>query len=346
VMLGSSADIVIADAVLRGADDFDVTDAYARLRAIATAEVAPALGRGGWDAVEPYLAHGYVPASHGRSVSLTTEYAHADFALSQLAAALGEADDAAMFLERSRGYRLLFDPDTGFLRGRFEDGSLTYPDDFDPLHFSSDYAEANAWHSVWMAGAHDIDGLVALFGGTEPFVERLSIFFEEAADDLARRPHDDMASNYDPRPYYWHGNEPDIHAAYLFAQAGRPDLAQRWVRWIMTELYNDRENGLAGNDDGGTLSSWYVLSALGIYPIPGSDRFVLGAPLFPLARVAVPGGVFTIEAPEASAENLYVQGAELDGRPLDAPELGHGELRAGSTLRVHLGPHPSAWGRQ
>lgn len=340
VMLGSSADIVIADAVLRGIDGFEVEDTYQRLRAIALAETAEP--RGGWSAVVDYIVHGYVPASHGRSVSQTTEYAHADFALGQLAGHLGHDGDATMFTERSHGYHALFDPDTGFLRGHYADGTMTYTDDFDPLAITDDYAEANAWHSVWMTGAHDIDGLVGLFGGSGPFIVKLETFFDEAAADLALRPHADMVANYEPRPYYWHGNEPDIHAAYLFAQAGRPDLTARWVRWIMTELYNDQPNGLAGNDDGGTLSAWYAFSALGLYPIPGSDRYILGIPLFTRARIARPGGDFIIET---TGEGSYVQAVTLDGAPVATPELHHADLAAGSVLVFELGPEPSTWGQ-
>lgn len=339
VMLGSSADIVLADAVRRGVDDFDVAGAYALLRDVATGQTTEP--RGGWSSVTDYIAHGYVPAEVGRSVSLTTEYAHADFALAQLAAHLGEDIEAEAFAARAHGYRELFDPATGFLRGHYADGSMTYADNFDPLEISDDYAEANAWHSVWMAGAHDPDGLIELFGGQAAFVARLETFFEEAAAELALHPHDVMESNFEPRPYYWHGNEPDIHAAYLFAQAGRPELTARWVRWIMTELYSDRPNGLAGNDDGGTLSAWYVFSALGLYPIPGSDAYVLGVPLFPRARIAVAGGDFVIEA---TGEGPYVQSVTLDDASIETAAIAHADLRAGSVLRFELGPEPSVWG--
>jgi putative alpha-1,2-mannosidase len=142
--------------------------------------------------------------------------------------------------------------------------------------------------------------------------------------------------------YYWPGNEPDIDAAYLFALAGRPDLTQRWVRWLMDSQFPDRPDGLPGNDDGGTMSAWYVFSALGIYPIVGSDRYVLGAPRFPRIELSRSDGTFTIEAEGVSAERPYVQAVTLDGVALPLPELRHHELRGGRTLRFTMGPQPPA----
>jgi predicted alpha-1,2-mannosidase len=283
------------------------------------------------------MQYGYVPASVGRSASVTTEYSHDDFALANLAAALGADADAALLDERRLGWRELYDPAVGFLRARNEDGSFP-SGSFDPLDLSDDYAEANAWHSLWMAGAHDVEGLVELLGGTDAFVAKLETFFEEAKADWDRM--DPAGANF-PRPYYWHGNEPDINAAYLFAQAGRPDLTARWVRWIIDNLYADTPEGLAGNDDGGTLGAWYVFSALGLYPIPGSDRYVLGAPLFPRARVLVGGRELVIEAEGVSEDNLYVQSVSLDGAPV-GPEITHAELVGASELRFVMGASPPA----
>jgi putative alpha-1,2-mannosidase len=203
--------------------------------------------------------------------------------------------------------------------------------------------EANAWHSLWMCD-HDLEGLELLLGGRAGFLAKLSTFFEEGRKEWDKAKKDELAAGL-PRPHYWHGNEPDIHAPYLFARAGRPDLTQKWVRWIEREFYGPRPDGLAGNDDGGTLASWFVWSALGIYPLPGSDLFVLGAPLFPRARITVPGGFFTIEAPEVSEENLYVQAVTLDGEPVAGPMLRQRQLRPGSTLRFTMGPSPGTWAR-
>jgi predicted alpha-1,2-mannosidase len=330
-MNGAPAELVLADAYLKGLRDFDAQEAYERLRRAAMDPDAPPASRGGRSDVEPYLRLGYVPAGTGASVSQTTEYARGDFALGQWARALGREDDARLLLSRSLGYRKLYDPGTGFLRPRRADGTLPH-DRFDPLCFCPDYTEANAWHSLWMP-SYDVEGLAQLAGGPERLLARLSEFFDKGQEDYEASDPKSLAAGAGPRPYYWHGNQPDIHAAYLFPLLGRPDLARRWVRWIMTHWYSDTPDGLAGNDDGGTLSAWYVFSALGLYPHIGTDAYVLGVPLFPRAEVRVPGGTFTIAAPGVSAERYQVEAVELDGTRIDGPLLRHGEIRAGRTLR-------------
>ncbi|MGN6109398.1 MAG: GH92 family glycosyl hydrolase [Kofleriaceae bacterium] len=327
-MLGSSAEIAIADAVLRDVPGVEAPRAWPGLRAAAMDPIAPPAGRAGRGDVEPYMQLGYVPRSHGRSVSTTTEYGHDDFALAQLAGALGHTADRDALLVRSRGWRALYDPAVGFLRGRNADG--TFPaGPFDPLELGEDYAEANAWHSLWMTGAYDAEGLAELHGGAAGAVAKLEQFFERAKEDWDRG--DEAASNF-PRPYYWHGNEPDINAAYVFAQLGRPELTHRWVRWIEDTLYSDQPEGVAGNDDGGTLGSWYVLSTLGIYPVPGSDRWILGAPRFPQARVRVEGRELLIVAEGWGKDRGSVERVEIDGVPVEGAEITHVQLAGASKL--------------
>ena len=287
----------------------------------------PAAGRGGRGDIDEYLDLGYVPASRDRSASTTIEYAWDDRALSELAAALGEEADAALLAERSRGWRQLHDPALGFVRARNADGSWPGASDFDPTEFTDEFAEANAWQTVFSA-FHDPEGMIELAGGPEPFAARLEELFLQAEGDLAARPQDDTLASSLPRPFYWHGNEPDIHAAYLFALAGRPDMTARWVDWIRASLYSDGAGGLAGNDDGGTLSSWYVWSALGLYPIAGTDRYILGAPLFSRARVQLPGGTLTIEAASGDRQGRVL----LDGEEQAGGEIRHADLVGASTL--------------
>ncbi|HEU5059643.1 MAG TPA: GH92 family glycosyl hydrolase [Kofleriaceae bacterium] len=328
VMLGASAEIVVADAVVKGIE-VDAAGAYAVLRAAALDAEAPAAGRGGRGDIDEYLALGYVPASRDRSASTTVEYAWDDRALSEVAAALGEEEDAALLAERSRGWRQLYDPSLGFVRARNADGSWPSASDFDPTEFTDEFAEANAWQTVFSA-FHDPEGMIELFGGPEAFTARLEELFAAAEADLAARPRDDTIASSLPRPFYWHGNEPDIHAAYLFALAGRPELTARWVDWIRASLYTDGPNGLAGNDDGGTLSAWYVWSALGLYPIAGTDVYVLGAPIFSRAWVELPGGALVVEAAPAGEREGRVL---LDGEPVEGGVLRHADLLGGRTLR-------------
>lgn len=342
-MIGAPAESVVADAYLRGVTDFDARGAYAILRAAALDPTAPAAGRGGRDNFEVYSQLGYVTAESGGSVSRTGEYATNDFALGNLAAALGETADAAALRARSLGYRKLFDPSTGFMRAKTREGAFKEP--FDPLSWSDEYVEANAWQSTWL-GLHDLDGFMALFGGPAAMVDKLSLFFELAKSEYDGRSPTDLLAMLLPPSYYWQGNEPDIHAAYLFAEAGRPDLTGRWVDWIRTTHYAATPEGLAGNDDGGALSSWYVFSALGFYPIAGSDRFIVGTPLFPKARLAVPGGEFVIEAKNRVAGAIYVQSVTLNGAPLTGVELRQTDLRAGGSLVFTMGTTPGSWGRR
>ena len=343
-MIGSSAEVVVADAFIKGIKDFDAEGAYSILRAAAMDPSAPPGGRGGRDRVEPYMAHGYIPLGAGRGpVSLTTEYANDDLALAALAEGLGHTGDAAALRARALGYRKLYDPETGFLWAKGEDGAWATPHT-DPTAFSEEFVEANAWQSLWMV-ALDAEGLATLAGGKPALVKKLEEMFDKTREHHDEIDFSDLLTSGAQRPYYWHGNEPDINAAYTFAQLGRPDLTQKWVAWLRATQYTAGPEGLPGNDDGGTMSAWFVWSALGLYPLVGSDRYVVGAPLFPRAEIAVQGGVFTVEAPLVSDTNIYVQSVTLDGSPLDAAEIRHADLTAGSSLVFEMGPHPSVWGR-
>ncbi len=340
-MLGASCDVVIADAAVKGILD-GAEAAWPLLRDAALSPTAPPTGRGGRDVVAPYIEHGYVPASVGRSVSHTTEYAHDDVALASLALVLGHDADAQALRARSRGWRMLFDPAVGFLRARNADGSFPSAQGFDPLRMTDDYAEANAWHSLWMAGLHDPDGLAMILGGRDAAIAKLTTFFTEARRDWAAS---DPATVAFPRPYYWHGNEPDLNAAFLFAQLGRPDLTQEWSRWIIDNLYSDRPEGVPGNDDGGTMGAWYVFASLGLYPIAGTDQYVVGAPIFEQARIAALGHELVIVAAGASSTRRYVAGVTVDGVALTTPALTHAQLRSAARIEFTMADAPTSWGR-
>ena len=333
-MIGAPAEIVISDAYQKGIRGFDAEAAYQRLRFAALDPVAPAAGRGGRNHVEDYMRLGYVPASVSGSVSWTTEYARSDFALGQLAQSLGHSTDAKQLLERSRSYLNVFDGKTGFLRGRAKDGSFSSAP-FDAGKYSAEYVEANAHQSMWM-NEHDLPGLIDKMGGQNAFLLQLQELFVQSRREWESADQTAATAGIDRPEYYWHGNEPDLSAAYLFAMAGRPDLTQTWVRWIMETQYSDGPAGLPGNDDGGTMSAWYLFSAMGLFPIIGSDRYVIGVPLFPRIELALPGGVFVIEAPELSAEKRYVKAVTLDGNPIPTNELRHQDIRAGRALRFEM----------
>jgi predicted alpha-1,2-mannosidase len=341
-MIGASAEVVVADAYVKGIRGFDAEAAYQILRTAAMSTTDPPGGRGGRNEVVPYMQLGYVPATSGSSASLTIEYGQDDWALAQLAAALGHTDDAATLQARSHGWQKLFDPATGYLWAKNADGSWATTHG-DPTIQSSDFDEANAAQSLW-GPWYDVDGLATVLGGKEAVATTLESFFEQGKADYDTVNWTEPLSSGTQRKWYWGGNEPDIHSPYLFALAGHPELTQKWLPWIEGEVYTAGADGLPGNDDAGTMSAWLVFSMVGFYPVPGTDQYVIGAPAFTQSMLAVQGGTFTVSAPAASPANIYVQSVTLDGAPLTTPILHHADLKAGGSLVFEMGPAPSTWG--
>lgn len=338
-MVGAPADIVVADAVLRGVPGLNAGALYEQLRAEADGAI-PTSARAGMGG---YTTRGWVPVEEsGRSVGITVEYAHADFALAQLARRLGHEADAARFEARARGWRRLFDAEPGVLRPLHADGTKV-GDAFTTGSWDH-YAEANGWQTTFMP-AWDLEGLEAVFGGREPLLAALTAFFDGApAEHEAALADPNYELRYLPRSYYWPSNEPDIQAPFMFAQLGRPELTAKWTSWARRTFFSAKPDGLPGNDDGGTLGSWFVLAATGLYPVPGTDQWIIGSPVFPRLGLTLPGGgVFTIEARGVSAEAIYVQSATLNGRRLDVAALRHADLVPGGSLVLQLGAAPSGW---
>jgi predicted alpha-1,2-mannosidase len=333
----------VADAVVKGVPGIDAENAYARLRAAAMDPVAPAGGRGGRNEVERYMQFGYVPTTGGRSVSLTVEYAHDDYALSNLARFLGHNDDADVLAARAHSWRALVDPGVGgFPRGKREDGTWdTLP--FQPEDFSEYFAEATSWQTLFGA-PHDVEGLMLVLGGREAAVEKLRVFCQNGRDEFEAPREDPLAFGTFMHPWLWPSNEPSLHIPYMFAQLGRPDLTQQWVTWMRRNYFSDEPAGVPGNDDGGTMGAWVVFTALGFYPVPGGTEYVVGTPLFPRAHLKVVGGEFTVEAVGVSDENVYVQKATLNGVELTEPRFHHADIHAGCALRLEMGPSPARWG--
>jgi len=286
---------------------------------------------------------GYVPASVGGSTSWTIEYAQDDWALAQLATALGHTADATTLQTRSHGWQKLFDPATRYLWSKNADGSWATTHG-DPTEQTDEFVEANAAQSLW-GPWFDVDGLSTVLGGKEALVATLESFFEQGKADYDSIEWTEPLSAGATRKWYWGGNEPDIHSPYIFALAGHPELTQKWLPWIEGEVYTAGADGLPGNDDAGTMSAWLVFSMLGFYPVPGTDQYVIGAPAFTQATISVPGGTFTMTAPGASPDNVYVVGVTLNGAPLTTPIIHHADLKAGGTLVFQMGPIPTTWGQ-
>ena len=333
-MFGNPADILFAESYLKGLP-FDLDAAYAAVRTADESEK-------GREGVALYRDYGYLPddLTPRYSVSKTLEYAWEDAAAAVLAEAAGDAEAAAALRERSLNYRNLWDPSTQYFRPRNSDGSwgrmtvnmTSFFDDIFGTDFFKAYCEGSARQWRWSA-IHDPDGMVALFGSEEAFAKELDAFMADAAPTLGF---------IDPGAGYWIGNQHDLHTAYLFNHAGRPDLTQKWVRWTLKNRFSTDPAGLDGNDDGGTLSSWYVFSALGFYPIAGTDRYWIGAPCVDSAALTLPnGGTLRIEAVNQSEKNIYVSAVTLNGTALTEPFLTHAQLRAGGTLTFTMTDQPA-----
>ena len=324
-MLGNSADIVLAETWLKGVQDFDAAEALeiAVTQATDLDSVRPR------DDLSSVLTYGYVPYDlGGSSVSKTLEYAIDDHALALWAADLGEDELATEFTERARGYHHVFDTETQFMRGRNSDGTWV---ELDELAWSDAYSEGNAWQYTWLV-PHDAAGLAELFGGREALFAKLDTFFEKSTLE---------EDTFLPDNYYWHGNEPDLHAAFLYALLGRPADTWRWSAWIRDGKYNGEPDGLDGNDDGGTLSAWYVLVAMGLYPMNGTVDYVLLPPVFDRIVVHRPDGDLVIEA-DGTGENL--SGVDLDGEPLESAVIQHDDLVGGRHLVFHRSETDVGWG--
>lgn len=339
-MVGSHSPTVFADAFLKGIRNFDTATAYAAVRHDATS-VSPAPDRGRFG-LGHYLKLGFVPADRvDHSVARTTDYAHADFGAAQLAAALGRTEDAREFARRAGNYRHVYDPRTGFLRGRLASGKWREP--FREFEWSIDYIEGSAWQHTW-AAPHDIAGLIKLMGGRRKFVAKLDRMlalpprFETGRYSHEIHEMSEMAAI--DFGQYAHSNEPVHHVLYLYTYAGRPDRTQYWVRRTLDELYSPQS--FPGDEDNGSMAAWYVLSALGFYPVAiGHPGYVLGAPRFPRATLRLPNGnTFVIEAEGDVSRACYTAGVTLNHRSHDSLELSHAAIAAGGHLAFRLTSQP------
>ena len=282
------------------------------------------------------MEYGYIPADlYSESVANDMEYAIADGALSNAAAFLGDEATAAVYRDRSRSYRHFWDPDLQFMRGRKVDGSFTEP--FDPIysrHGNSDYTEGTGWQYVWLV-PQDVDGLVELFGSKEAMLAKLDGLFEAPDHVEGENASPDISGLIGQ---YAHGNEPGHHTIYLYSMLGQPDKAADRLRQVYKEMYFNDVEGLAGNEDVGQMSAWYVLSSFGFYQVePACPRFWFGAPNLEKAVLKVAGGSFTITAKDLSEENRYIRGVKLNGQPYDLPYIEYQDIVKGGTLEFTMG---------
>jgi predicted alpha-1,2-mannosidase len=341
-MTGSLIDAVFGDAAAKGIRGFDLAGAYKGLRKHATQPGDPDKGYGR-RGIEDYLKLGYVATDHvQQAVAETVDSAYGDFCIAQVAKALGRGDDAAMFLERSRNWKRLFDAKTGFLRGKTAAGEWREP--FDEFQWGSPYVEGSAWQHRWDV-PHDLAGLMEAMGGKDRAIEALEkmlalepIFrvgvYGQEIHEMSEMAAVDFGQ-------YAQSNQPVHHLLYIFALAGRPDRTQYWARRVMAELYTP--DTFPGDEDTGSMAAWYLLGAMGFYPLcPGKAEYVAGSPLFDRITLKMPNGKTTlIENRGQSAQAVYVSRLLVDGKLRESPVLTHEEITRGARLTFEMSTAPA-----
>ena len=330
-MVGYHAIPVIADAYLKGFRGFDAEKAFEAMKSSAMSDF-----RG----VDFVKSQGYIPAdSQVESVARAMEYAIDDWCIAAMATALGKTEDAAYFSKRAKYYENYFDPQTRFMRGKMANGSWRAP--FSPIasqHNADDYCEGNAWQYLWLVPQNP-EGLIELLGGEEAFTTKLDSLFSISSEQIEGASSDISGLI----GQYAHGNEPSHHTTYMYAFAGQQWKSAALVREICKTMYTDKNDGLCGNEDCGQMSAWYVLSSMGIYPVnPAAGAYVFGSPVFDKAEIGLPEGkTFSIVAENNSAENMYIQSAELNGQSYTKSFITHKDILAGGTLKLVMGNQPN-----
>ena len=335
-MISYHAVPVIADAFLKGNKGFDPERAY---EAIKTTAMNP-----DYDAVADYERLGWVPFDkENEAVSKTLEYAYDDYTVAQMAKALGKTDDYNYFMKRAGYYKNIYDPETGFMRGRDSEGNWRTP--FDPQGFvqGGDFTEGTSWQYSWYV-PHDVPGLIKLMGGKEEFCKKLDNLFVLDSPENGDSEVDDLFGRIGE---YWHGNEPSHHIIYLYCYAGQPWKSQKLLNTVIKTQYGNEPHSLTGNDDCGQMSAWYMFTCMGFYPVaPASDYYVIGAPQMEKITMKLSNGKnFTMTAENISNENIYIQSVSLNGKDWNSPFLPFSELKNGGTIDFKMGPKPNKnWG--
>jgi predicted alpha-1,2-mannosidase len=364
VMIGHHADEVILDAYAKGYRDFDAEAAYAGMRKNATETTMLPWSRGPLTRLDKiYFEKGFFPAlkwgeeetvpqvtqERRQAVSVTLENSYDDRSVAQLAKALSKTADATYFEKLAHNYQNVYNPAIGFMAPRSSDGDWVAH--FDPKlgggQGGRDYTtEVDSWIYTFNV-QHDVAGLIRLMGGRDAFNAKLDQLFVEQYGVPKYKFLSQFPDATGLIGLYAQGNEPSFHIPYLYDFSGEPWKTQRRVREIMSVWYGDGPLGIPGDDDGGATSSWYVLSALGFYPVcPGSPMYEIGSPIFEKSTIRLGNGkVFTITAHNVSAANKYIQSAMVNGRPLNKPWFSQADIANGGTLVLEMGDQPNrAWG--
>ena len=345
-MIGNNSASVLADAYLKGVKVDDAQTMYEGILN-GTKNVHPKVSSSGRLGHEYYNTLGYVPydVKIKENTARTLEYAYDDWCIYRLAKELKRPqEEIDLFAKRALNYRNVFDKETNLMRGRNKDGKFMAP--FSPLKWGDAFTEGNSWHYTWSV-FHDPQGLIDLMGGDDVFVEMLDSVFTVPPhfdDSYYGFPiHEIREMTVMNMGNYAHGNQPVQHMIYLYNYAGAPWKAQYWVRQVMDRFYTPTPDGYCGDEDNGQTSAWYIFSALGFYPVcPASDEYIMGAPLFKKATIHLENGkTFEINAPENSAENIYIDNLKLNKKNYTRNYVTHSDIMRGGKMDVTMTAKPN-----
>lgn len=330
MMLGYHSVPVIVDAYLKGIGGFDAEKALDACIATANDDEYRGIGL--------YKSLGYVPYnvvdpynSENWSLSRTLEYAFDDYCIAVMADKMGKKELANEFYKRSQNYKNTYNPATGFFQPRDDKGN--WQPDFKPEEYTPHISESNAWHYFWSV-QHDIPGLISLTGGKEAFSAKLDSMFTVGPKENEELP----LFSTGMIGQYAHGNEPSHHVIYLYNKVGQPWKTAKYAHEVLTKLYKNTPDGLCGNEDMGQMSAWYVLSAMGFYPVnPVSGQYEIGSPLFNQVKISLPEGkAFTLTAKNLSDENIYVKSVTIDGKPWNKSYITHQQIIDGANVELEM----------
>lgn len=345
-MVGNNTASVLADAYLKGVKVEDTETLWKGLMASVNG-VHPTVSSSGRLGYEYYNELGYVPydVKINENVARTLEYAYDDWCIYELAKALKRPQkEIDLFAKRALNYQNVFDPEHNLMRGKNKDGKFQTP--FSPLKWGDAFTEGNSWHYSWSV-FHDPQGLMDLMGGREVFVQMLDSVFAVPPlfDDsyYGQVIHEIREMQVMNMGNYAHGNQPIQHMIYLYNYAGEPWKAQYWLRQVMDRMYTPNPDGYCGDEDNGQTSAWYVFSSLGFYPVcPGTSQYIIGAPLFKKATLHFENGkTLDINAPQNSAENIYIESMKLNGQTYTKNYLDYNDLMKGGVWDVEMGDTPN-----
>lgn len=345
-MIGYHSVPIIADAYIKGYRDIDINEAYKAMRRTAeydtTGIIAP-------KAVAAILMNqakywknkvGYVPCDKdNEAVAKALEFAYNDWCIAQIAKEVGDTAGVALYENFAKAYKIYYDPEVGYMRGKDSEGKWRTP--FDPArstHRSDDYCEGNAWQWSWFV-PHDPEGLMDLVGGKDVFISKLDALFAASSEITGESVSADISGLIGQ---YAHGNEPSHHIIHFYNYAGQPWKTQELVDQVLYTLYFNNDNGLSGNEDCGQMSAWYILNAMGFYQVcPGKPVYSIGRPLYDKVTINLTNGKkFVIEAINNSRENKYIQSMELNGKALTEPFFTHDDIMQGGKLVFTMGNTP------